>query len=89
VAVSLAYAGPSLRAWVGWRWQPELEWSSGGARGIVLPVSEVDLAASRRLAAGWELGLQVSNLLDREHYESFGGDVLGRRALLTLARTYR
>jgi hypothetical protein len=26
-------------------------------------------------------GVDAANLLDRDHYEAFGGDLLGRRAL--------
>jgi len=89
VAVTLAYAGPSLRGAVGWRWQPEFEWSAAGARGIVPAISDVELAMSRRLGAAWELGLRVTNLLDRERYETFGGDVLRRRALLSVAYSSR
>ncbi len=89
VAATLAYAGPALRVQIGWRWQPEFEWSAAGARGIVPQLSDVDLALSRRLDERWELGLRVTNVLDRERYESFGGDVLGRRALLTITRSWR
>jgi outer membrane receptor protein involved in Fe transport len=85
VAVTLAYAGPTLRGALGWRWQPEFEWSAAGARGIVPAISDVELALSRRLGAAWELGLRVTNLLDRERYETFGGDVLRRRAVLSVA----
>ncbi|HET9768726.1 MAG TPA: TonB-dependent receptor, partial [Thermoanaerobaculia bacterium] len=85
VAVTLAYDGPTLRGAVGWRWQPEFEWSAAGSRGVVLAISDVELALSRRLGAAWELGLRITNLLDRERYETFGGDVLRRRALLSVA----
>jgi outer membrane receptor protein involved in Fe transport len=41
----------------------------------------VDLTANYRPTDVITLGVNVSNLLDNEHWESFGGDVLGRRAL--------
>ena len=88
-AVTVAYAGPALRVGASWRWQPELEWAAAGARGVVPPITDVDFAASRRLGAAWELDVRVDNLLDRRHYESFGGDLLGRRALLTVAWSWR
>ena len=89
VAVTLAYAGPALRAVVGWRWQPELEWAAAGSRGIVPAISDVELALSRRLGTAWEVGARVTNLLDRERYETFGGDVLRRRALLSVTYSSR
>lgn len=89
LALTLAYAGPGLRAAVGWRYQPELEWAAAGSRGIVPQVSDVELALGRRLGGDWELGVRVSNLFDRQRYETFGGDVLRRRALLSIARTSR
>jgi outer membrane receptor protein involved in Fe transport len=88
VALTLAHAGPLRRLQVGWRWQPEFEWAAAGARGIVPQLADVDLALGQKLGAGWEVGLRVTNLLDRRRYEAFGGDVLGRRALLTLARSW-
>jgi len=88
-AVTLAYGGPELRVAAEWRWQPELEWSAASARGIVPEYSEVDLALSHRVGTDWELGVRATNLLDHRHYETFGGDVLRRSALLTVARSWR
>lgn len=89
VAVTLAHAGPTLRVGIGWRWQPEFEWAAAGSRGIVPAASDVELAVSRRLGAAWELGAAVTNLLDRERHETFGGDVLGRRAMLSVTHSSR
>jgi outer membrane receptor protein involved in Fe transport len=89
VAATIAYAGPALRVATSWRWQPEFEWSAAGARGVVPEYSELDLAASRRIGMDWEVGASVTNLFDDRHYETFGGDVLRRRALLTVARSWR
>jgi len=41
----------------------------------------VDLVANFQINDHWGLGLNVANLLDEEHWESFGGDLLSRRAL--------
>ena len=40
--------------------------------------------ANYRFTESWELGINVTNLLDDEHYQTFGGDILGRRALAHL-----
>jgi hypothetical protein len=89
LALTLAYAGSAWRALVGWRGQPELEWSAGGSRGVVPAISDVDLATSRRLGSTWEVGARLDNLLDRPRYESFGGDLIGRRALLTVSHSWQ
>jgi outer membrane receptor protein involved in Fe transport len=89
LAVTLAYGGPELRVAAAWRGQPEFEWSAGGSRGIVPALSDVEVAMSRRLGKVWELGLRVTNAFDRRRYESFGGDLLGRRALLTVGHSGR
>ncbi len=44
----------------------------------------VDLTANRELGR-FRVGIDVSNLLDEEHYEFFGADLIGRRALVHLA----
>jgi outer membrane receptor protein involved in Fe transport len=89
LAVTLAYAGAAWRAVAGWRGQRELEWSAGGSRGVVPAISDVDLAMCRRVGAKWEVGARVTNLLDRPRYESFGGDLIGRRALLSVRHSWQ
>jgi hypothetical protein len=41
----------------------------------------LDLNGSDRLTSHITAGADVANLLDNDHYEVFGGDLLGRRAL--------
>ena len=41
----------------------------------------VNLSAQYRLNDTIGFGVDVSNVLDEEHYEAFGGDLLERRAL--------
>jgi outer membrane receptor protein involved in Fe transport len=40
-----------------------------------------DLNGSYRLTSHIAAGVDIANLLDNDHYETFGGDLLGRRAL--------
>ncbi len=47
----------------------------------------VDLTVGRQLGRV-RVGVDVSNLLDEEHYESFGGELIGRRALVHLDFTW-
>lgn len=61
------------------------EWFVGSLfRGTVKSYDVVDLAGGFRINDRWGVGIDVSNLLDDEHFETFGGDILGRRALGTV-----
>ena len=40
-----------------------------------------DLTMGYRINDRIELGLNVSNVFDDEHFEAFGGDLIGRRSL--------
>lgn len=66
------------------RWSDEFRWSVGPFLGDVEAYTVVDLTANVDPWDRWTVGLDVSNLLDNEHYESFGGDLLGRRALVNV-----
>jgi iron complex outermembrane receptor protein len=58
------------------------EWFVGSLfRGVVPSYEVFDFAGGYRINESWGVGVDVSNLLDDEHFETFGGDVLGRRAL--------
>ena len=41
----------------------------------------MDFSTNYRFGGGFAVGLSVSNLLDDEHLEVFGGDLLGRHAV--------
>jgi outer membrane receptor protein involved in Fe transport len=66
------------------RWVDGFEWVSGVFSGPVPSYTVVDAQANVPLTSRLALGLDVANLLDDDHYEMFGGDVLGRRALAHL-----
>ena len=65
---------------------------TGGSEAVEQPVLVVLLAGSsadvrereQRFVAEVGLALDVANLLDNEHYEFFGGDLLGRRTMVSL-----
>lgn len=80
-ATSLTYAGDRLRAALRFRWIDTFDWAAGVFIGPVPSYEAVNLSASFDLTDRWNIGLNVSNLLDDEHYEVFGGDLLRRRAL--------
>ncbi len=54
-------------------------------QGSVPAYTTVDVNASVRLLDRWRVGVNVSNVFDSAHFEAFGGDLLGRRALVYVA----
>ena len=59
------------------------DWSAGLFKGPVPSYELVDLTVNKVIGS-FRVGIDVSNLLDEEHYEFFGGDLIGRRALVHL-----
>lgn len=64
------------------------DWMSGIFSGWVPARWTVDLAGGYRLGDALRLSLLATNLLDRKHYEVFGGSVIGRRLLAGLSLSY-
>jgi len=59
-------------------------WSVGPFQGDVESYATADLTANYRLPRGFPLGLNVANLFDDRHWETFGGDIIRRRALASV-----
>jgi outer membrane receptor protein involved in Fe transport len=81
----LTYNADRWSGSVKYRWVDEFPWAAGIFVGNVPSYSLVDLGLIFKLNASWQLGLDVSNLFDKEHWESFGGDLLSRRALANVS----
>ena len=77
--------GSNWDAGVSARWVDEFRWVVGPFQGDVESYTTVDVNANWDIAESWTLGLNIANALDEEHWESFGGDLLGRRALASVA----
>lgn len=73
-----ARAAASLR----FRWVDDFPWASGVYAGPVPSYGVADVNALARINRNWQIGVNVSNVLDNRHYEMFGGDILGRRTLV-------
>ncbi|HSK77154.1 MAG TPA: TonB-dependent receptor, partial [Thermoanaerobaculia bacterium] len=84
----VTYNGDRIGGSIKYRWVDDFPWAAGIFVGEVPSYDLVDLALSYKLSDAWELGLDVSNLLDDEHFESFGGDLLSRRALAHVSYTW-
>jgi len=85
VTFGVSYARAAFAASFHHRWVDEFPWASGLFVGLVPSYNVSDLNASYSLSRRWEVGANISNAFDQRHYEMFGGDVLGRRALAHLA----
>ena len=79
--LGLAWRGTSLDAKVSYRWVEEYDWAAGIFVGTVPQFDVVNVSANYRINNTFGIGADISNALDNEHYESFGGDLMSRRAL--------
>jgi len=86
---SLGYRKQRFMADVRYRWVNSFRFSSGLFQGPVPTYNIVDLGATYQLSAHWKLGLNASNLLDNQHYEQFGGDILKRLVLGSVAYSWK
>lgn len=57
--------------------------------GDVESYTTMDLGFNFDINDSWEVGANVANALDDEHFESFGGDLLERRALAYVAYSWQ
>lgn len=69
------------------KYVPTFDWAAGIFIGKIPAYALVNLSASYRFSERIGFNLAVSNLLDREHYEIFGGSLIGRRAIITTTVT--
>ena len=88
VYLALTYVGDRLDAALRYRWVDDFRWSAGFYRGEVASYGVTDLTANLSLAKVWRVGLDISNLFDESHYEFFGSDLLGRRALVSVSYAF-
>ncbi len=70
------------------KYVPEFEWAAGVFRGTIKPYTLVNLSGSYSLTESITAVLNVSNLLNKQHYQIFGGSLLSRRAMATLIATF-
>ncbi|MCG8455971.1 MAG: TonB-dependent receptor, partial [Holophagales bacterium] len=80
-SVGLSYNASNWGVSLKYRWTDEFQWAAGAFQGFVEDYEVVDLDANYQVNERVALNLNVANLFDDEHYQSFGGDILGRRAI--------
>ena len=77
----VTYVADGWDAGLNGRWVDDFFWFVGPFQGEVPSYETFDLTANWDVNERFTLGLNVANVFDDEHWESFGGDLLGRRAL--------
>jgi outer membrane receptor protein involved in Fe transport len=68
-----------------YRWIDAFPWAAGIFEGDVESYYLADLTANVYFGDGFSLGINISNLLDNKHHQSFGGDILRRHAVATFS----
>lgn len=63
-------------------------WAAGVFQGEVPDYDVINLAANFKVMDNISIGANISNVADNDHYETFGGDILERRALAFLSFTF-
>jgi len=66
------------------KYVPSFDWAAGIYQGKILAYTLVNLSASYRITQNFTAGVNVGNLLDRRHYEIYGGSIIGRRAIASV-----
>jgi outer membrane receptor protein involved in Fe transport len=70
------------------KYVPSFDWAAGIYTGRIYEYTLVNLAANYKFTSNFQVGLNISNLLDREHYQIFGGSFIKRRGVLTMTAMF-
>jgi outer membrane receptor protein involved in Fe transport len=81
LAAGATYVRDRFDIGTSFRWVDEFRWAVGPFQGDVEAYYTVDLNGNYRFGDNWTVGATIANLTDNEHWEAWGGDVIGRRAL--------
>jgi iron complex outermembrane receptor protein len=81
LSTGISYAVPKWDWAFDVRWVDDFRWAVGPFQGNVESYTTADLRGNYYFTDRIGIGVNVANLFDSEHWESFGGDLLGRRAL--------
>jgi outer membrane receptor protein involved in Fe transport len=83
-SAGLAYERGRISASADVRWVGDFRWADGFFLGDVKSYTVAEAAAIYPLSTSLSVTLNVSNLFNDKHWESFGGALLRRRALVGL-----
>lgn len=79
--LGLAFRGAKLDAKIAYRHTDGFRWAAGVFVGDIPEYEVVNVSGAYHLSNAISFGADISNALNNEHYEAFGGDLLHRRAL--------
>ena len=63
-------------------------WAAGIFQGNIPAYTLVNLSGGYQISRNYRIGVTVSNLLDHDVYQLFGGSVIGRQAIGTITATF-
>jgi iron complex outermembrane receptor protein len=81
IAAGISYAVDKWDVGFDLRWVDDFRWAVGPFQGDVEAYTTADIRGNYYFNDRIGVGVNVANLFDNEHWESFGGDLLGSRAL--------
>jgi iron complex outermembrane receptor protein len=70
------------------KYVPSYYWSAGVYQGQILAYTMINLSGGYVVNESLSMNLNIANVLDRRHYEIFGGSILGRRSTLSATYTF-
>jgi outer membrane receptor protein involved in Fe transport len=86
VNAALVYQRASgVRARLGFRYDDRFQFRSGQWAGPVPASHSIDANVSAPINAHWDVGFSGTNVLDERRFHFYGGSIVGRRLLTTLA----
>ena len=88
VTTGMTYTIGKLSTSLRYRWSDRFIWSGGALSGPIPDFHVVHMTASYQVGRRTTVLANVTNLLDNEHYEIFGGDILRRRTLVSLRQIW-
>lgn len=81
INLGMAYISDRFDVSLRYRWVDDFFWGAGVFAGPVKSYNLVDLTSNFHVGNGFSIGINISNVLDNKHYESFGGYILRRHAV--------
>jgi iron complex outermembrane receptor protein len=82
--IGFTYDHEKLRASFKYKYVEGFDWATGVFAGFIPDYELVNLSGEYRFTDAFQVNLSITNALDDEHFQIFGGSLNGRRALATL-----
>jgi iron complex outermembrane receptor protein len=84
----VTYRNDSFEIGLSGKYVPRYDWAAGIFKGPILAYALFNVNASYKLTENLALGLNITDLLDREHYQIFGGSLIGRRGVMSMTAIF-